>query len=61
MADDAIILGSETPDADVLVYDKGLAYFEGNITIDPAGTEVQLEINPDGNNHNVTYEFVNEV
>jgi hypothetical protein len=34
MADDAIILGSETPDADVLVYDKDVAYYEGVIVND---------------------------
>lgn len=57
-----VILGSETPDADVLVYDKDMAYYTGNVTINPAGTEVPLEINPNnGENQNLTYEFVSEV
>lgn len=44
MEEDTIILGSENPDADVLVYDKDVAYYEGaivddedNIVIDDVG------------------------
>lgn len=56
-----VILGSESPSADVLVYDKSRAYYIGNVTINPAGTEVPLEINPNnGANQNLTYEFVSE-
>lgn len=53
-----IILGSESPDADVLVYDKNKKYNEGVlvdsgndiIVADDNGTEVELE-----------FEFVYEV
>ena len=56
-----MILGSENPSADVLVYDKDVTYYTGNVTINPAGTEVPLEINPNnGANQNLTYEFVSE-
>lgn len=54
------ILGNSQHDSDVLCYRANVSYYTGNITIDPAGSEVQLEIDPDGNNHNATYEFVNE-
>ena len=50
MADDAIILGSETPDADILVYDKDVAYYEGaivddqdDIVVDDAGNTTIFE------------------
>lgn len=57
-----VILGSESPSADVLVYDKNRKYFTGVLQIDVGGTLYDLEINPDGvNNEKVTYEFVNEV
>lgn len=50
MEEDTIILGSETPDADVLVYDKDVAYYEGvivddggDIVVDDAGNETIYE------------------
>ena len=50
MADDAIILGSDTPDADVLVYDKDVAYYEGvlvdsngDVLVDDLGNELEYE------------------
>lgn len=52
MADDAIILGSETPDADVLVYDKDLAYYTGNLVDDNGDNLV------DSNGNNLIYEYV---
>ena len=57
-----VILGSESPNADVLVYDKGRKYFTGVLQVEVGGTLYDLEMNPDGvNNEKVTYEFVNEV
>ena len=52
MEDDVIILGSETPDADVLVYDKDLAYYTGVITDENDDAIV------DENGNDLTYEYV---
>lgn len=52
MEDDAIILGSETPDADVLVYDKDVAYYMGDL-VDDNGDNL---VDSDGNN--LIYEYV---
>ncbi len=52
MADDAIILGSETPDADVLVYDKDVSYYMGNIVDDEGDNLV------DDNLDNLIFEYV---
>ena len=52
-----VILGSETPDADVLVYDKGRAYYEGNI-IDDNGDVLLMEDN--GVDYELEFEFVDE-
>lgn len=45
-----VILGSETPDADVLVYDKDVAYYEGvlvdnngDVLVDDIGNELEYE------------------
>ena len=45
-----VILGSETPSADVLVYDKDVAYYEGvlvdsdgDILVDDLGNELEYE------------------
>ena len=57
-----IILGSETPDADVLVYDKDKKFFTGVVEIDVGGVSYDLEMNPNnGANKKVNYEFVSEV
>lgn len=47
-----VILGSETPDADVLVYDKDKAYYEGVITDEYDDAIV------DQNGNDLTYEYV---
>ena len=52
MADYAIILGSETPDADVLVYDKDVAYYMGNLVDDEGDNLV------DDNGDNLIFEYV---
>jgi hypothetical protein len=52
MADDAIILGSETPDDDVLVYDKDVAYYMGNL-VDDEGDNL---VDDDGDN--LIFEYV---
>ena len=49
---DAIILGSETPDADVLVYNKDVAYYTGNL-VDDEGDNL---VDDDGNN--LIFEYV---
>ena len=45
-----VILGSENPSADVLVYDKDKAYYEGllvdnggDILVDSSGNELEFE------------------
>ena len=45
-----VILGSESPDADVLVYDKDVAYYEGVLVdsngdalVDDLGNELEYE------------------
>ena len=45
-----MILGSESPSADVLVYDKDVAYYEGllvdnngNVIVDDLGNELEYE------------------
>ena len=52
MDDEVVILGSESPDADVLVYDKDVAYFTGVIT-DENGDDVV-----DENGNALNYEYV---
>lgn len=52
MEDDAIILGSDSPDADVLVYDKDVAYYMGNL-VDDEGDNL---VDDDGNN--LIFEYV---
>lgn len=56
-----IILGSETPDADVLVYDKGLAYDTGNLVLDDDGTIEDEILDNNGTDVNAVYEYVSEV
>ena len=50
--DEPVILGSESPSADVLVYDKDLAYFAGAITDENDDAIV------DENGNDLTYEYV---
>lgn len=45
-----VILGSESPSADVLVYDKDVAYYEGvlvdsngDVLVDDLGNELEFE------------------
>jgi hypothetical protein len=52
MNDDAVILGSENPDADVLVYDKDVAFYEGAIIDD------QGDIVVDDAGNTTIYEYV---
>ena len=52
MNDDAVILGSENPDADVLVYDKDKEYHAGVITDENADAIV------DQNENALNYEYV---
>lgn len=61
MSDDVVILGSESPSADVLVYDKDRKYFTGVLQIDVGGVYYDLEMDVDTPYPKVTYEFVNEV
>ena len=49
-----VILGSETPDADVLVYDKDVAYSEGVIIDDEGDTLV------DSDGNDLEFEYVSE-
>lgn len=52
MDDEVVILGSKNPSADVLVYDKDVAYFTGVIT-DENGDDVV-----DENGSALNYEYV---
>lgn len=56
-----VILGSESPNADVLVYDKDVAYYTGLLQINVGGVDYDLEMDVDTPYPKVTYEFVNEV
>lgn len=47
-----VILGSETPSADVLVYDKDVAYYTGNLVDDEGDNLV------DDNGDNLIFEYV---
>ena len=38
------ILSSESPDADVLVYDKDVAYYRGNLEVSDAGEDFEVDI-----------------
>ncbi|MBO7513736.1 MAG: hypothetical protein J6T54_12375 [Fibrobacter sp.] len=49
-----VILGSESPDADVLVYDKDAAYYEG-LLVDNGG-----DILVDSNGNALEFEYVSE-
>lgn len=49
---DVVILGSESPSADVLVYDKNRKYFTGVITDENDDDIV------DQNGNDLTYEYV---
>lgn len=55
-----VILGSESPDADVLVYDKDLAYFTGDYQLLVNGVLEPAEMLVGGNTIQATYEFVGE-
>lgn len=57
---DVVILGSESPSADVLVYDKDVAYFTGKYEILYNGNLEPAEMLVDGNLKQATYEFVGE-
>lgn len=52
MDDEVVILGSENPDADVLVYDKDVAFYEGAIIDD------QGDIVVDDAGNTTIYEYV---
>ena len=55
-----IILGSETPSADVLVYDKGRAFYQGDLLLDDDGTIEDEILDDNGTNVNAIYEYVSE-
>ena len=61
MEDDAIILGSESHSADVFVYDKGRAFYSGNLLLNDNGTIKEEELNDNGTIKNAIYEYVSEV
>ena len=52
-----IILGSESPSADVLVYDKNVAYYQGDL-IDNAGDA--LIMSDGGTDYKIKFEYVSE-
>ena len=52
MDDEVVILGSENPSADVLVYDKDVAYYEGAIIDD------QGDVVTDDAGNTTIYEYV---
>lgn len=49
------ILSSESPDADVLVYDKDVAYYRGNLEVSDEGEDFDLE---DSYGNEIIYEYV---
>ena len=54
---DVVILGSENPAADVLVYDDAKKYNEG-VLIDDSGDTLTVEVN--GVEVDLEYEYVSE-
>lgn len=54
---DVVILGSENPSADVLVYDIGRAFYQGNI-ID--NNNDILLLNDNGVDYEMEFEYVSE-
>ena len=54
---DVVILGSENPSADVLVYDVGRAFYQGNI-ID--NNNDILLMNDNGVDYEMEFEYVSE-
>lgn len=54
---DVVILGSENPSADVLVYDVGRAFYQGNI-ID--NNNDILLLNDNGVDYEMEFEYVSE-
>lgn len=55
-----VILGSENPNADVLVYDAGRAYYQGGYEILYDGNLEPAEMLVGGSTIRATYEFVGD-
>lgn len=53
-----ILLGSQTPDADVLFYNKDKAYYQGNFEVRDSGVNYDLEFDNNGTIVTATYEYV---
>ena len=60
MNDDAVILGSENPSADVLVYDKTRKYDVGQLVLNDNGTIEDEFLYENSENKNAIYEYVSE-
>jgi hypothetical protein len=57
MSDD-VLLGSHTPDADVLFYNKDKAYYQGKLELRDSGVDYDLEFDNNGTIVTATYEYV---
>ena len=53
-----ILLGSQSPDADVLFYNKDKAYYIGNLQLRNNGVDYDLEFDNNGTIVTATYEYV---
>ena len=53
-----ILLGSQSPAADVLFYNKDKAFYQGNLQLRDSGVDYDLEFDNNGTIVTATYEYV---
>jgi hypothetical protein len=58
LSEENILLGSQSPDADVLFYNKDKAYYQGNLQLRDSGVNYDLEFDNNGTIVTATYEYV---
>lgn len=58
MSEENILLGSQSPDADVLFYNKDKAFYQGNLQLRDSGVDYDLEFDDNGTIVTATYEYV---
>jgi hypothetical protein len=58
LREENILLGSQSPDADVLFYNKDKAYYQGNLQLRDSGVNYDLEFSNNVTIVTATYEYV---